>query len=308
MSDKQTKKPPTYDCKPCNFISTNKALYNRHLLTPKHKSKLNTIPSQEDLQLLEEKRQSLLNKRTSPIERNTTDCPNCHTSNVSSYHISSSKFCANKIKYAQDLINKYQGDMTVDELLQEFNTENTIKAFAQAFKKTYELEPLPYDKQPNGKRPSPKQKPEVKQSPKPPKGKSPKLKSPKPKSPKLKSPETKRHPSVVEPIPLDDQLDQDLKGRSDSDEEVILSLVPRSTGPTGGKDGKTVAKVVKKEPLRPKGKATAKRTTGKKIQHMVVTPPQKDDIVNNSSSESEDEADIKFKGYKSTPKRRSQNK
>ena len=123
-----------YECQPCNFISHIKTLtlrYKHHLLTPKHKSKLNTIPSQEDLNLLDrriEKRQSLLNNLYSV-------CSKCHTSNVSSYHLSSvrdASFCAKKIQYAQDLIKKFDGNITVDELLKEFHHTSTIKAFALA--------------------------------------------------------------------------------------------------------------------------------------------------------------------------------
>lgn len=86
--------PRIYECKPCKYVTYNKTLYNRHLNTEKHKNNIqnDSQPSQEDIQKIEEKRNTIINK-------DTKDCDKCFTSNVSPYHLSNGKFCANKIKF-----------------------------------------------------------------------------------------------------------------------------------------------------------------------------------------------------------------
>lgn len=153
---KESKPMKTYVCIPCNYITHNKALYNRHIITEKHKNNIKnvTTPSEEDIQKLEEKRISIINTR----REETFNCTKCFTLNVSKHHLSNGKFCTNKIQYAQDLIKKHNAEMDYEDLLKEFTNVYTIKAFAKAFKDNFDLEPVIYEKQLNGKRNTPMDK------------------------------------------------------------------------------------------------------------------------------------------------------
>lgn len=271
---KSVTKKKIYECKPCNYITPNKSFFNRHLKTDKHQSNLNTIPSHEDLNLLDEKRQSLL------ISPSSLDCSKCHTSNVSSYHLSSGKFCAIKIKYANDLIHHYHqrlGELSIDDLLQEFHSVSTIKAFALAFQNKYILLPLPYDKQPNGKRPTDRIG-----------GRKGKQK------PTGQTKEDEKTPIRYSP---------DLLGSSSS--ELVKKFEEVSSSRSYILRSGTVKKApptVKKAPPTVK-KSVINPGTAKEIHHTVYTPLKDLDNSSDDSSSSEDEPVFKFSRQATAPSR-----
>ena len=110
LTKKPVKTPLTFICECCNFITSNKKDYNRHLLTAKHKNLTN---------LTEKTRK---NPKASPHE-----CSQCHKQYKSRMGLwQHSKKCINKIQNDDSLDNNEEVDIVVDLIKQNAELKELI--------------------------------------------------------------------------------------------------------------------------------------------------------------------------------------